>query len=125
MKTIVAIITLLVCAFLLMHFKHGEILDHFNPFLSSKEYYVKIHDQGTFIEKIRDPEEETVETYNKWEYVVTGIDENGKKEKLRFSSIHKLKEGTYIKIHSKGRSDVSWDEIGTDDVPNGIKKDVN
>lgn len=60
---------------------------------------------------------------NRYEYVLTCYDENGKDKSLKFTTGKKLREGAYVKLYDAPLRGVTyWEEIADKDFPQQVKE---
>lgn len=108
----IAIGTLIVAVILILSMSllvKNELVDMLNPFIPQKDVYVKIAQMG---EKI-DPK-----TY---EYVLEGINEDGKKVQIVFTASKQLREGAYLKVDTKRTYVKSWEEVQQNEIPSVVR----
>lgn len=90
---------------LLLPTKFGPVIDKYNPFYGTKEYYTIVKDIGQHIGD------------DWYEYEFVGYDEKGKERKITKTVKHMLKRNEPLKIFAKGRYGESLVEIDTDQIP--------
>lgn len=108
----IAIGTLIVAVILILSMSllvKNELADMLNPFIPQKDVFVKIDQIG---EKI-DPK-----TY---EYILEGINEDGKKVQIAFTASKQLREGAYLKVDTKRTYVKSWEEVQLKEIPQFVR----
>lgn len=90
---------------LLLPTKLGPVIDKYNPFYKTKEYYTIVNGIGQHIG-------------NDWyEYEFVAYDEKGRQQTIKKTVKHMLKRDEPLKIFAKGRYGESLVEIDAQNIP--------
>ncbi|MDI2589178.1 YxeA family protein [Psychrobacillus sp. NEAU-3TGS] len=108
----IAIGTLIVAVILILSMSllvKNELADMLNPFISHKDVFVRIDQIGERIDS---------KTY---EYILEGINEDGKKVQIAFTASKHLREGAYLKVDTKRTYVKSWEEVQQKEIPSAVR----
>lgn len=104
-RVIATVIAAVVVIILLLPTKLGPVIDKYNPFYKTKEYYTIVNGIGQHVG-------------NDWyEYEFVAYDEKGRKQKIKKTVKHMLKRDEPLKIFAKGRYGESFVEIDAQSIP--------
>ncbi|EEL50910.1 ferrichrome ABC transporter permease [Bacillus cereus] len=90
---------------LLLPTKLGPVIDKYNPFYKTKEYYTIVNGIGQHIGD------------DWYEYEFVAYDEKGRKQTIKKTVKHMLKRDEPLKIFAKGRYGESLVEIDVQNIP--------
>ncbi|AAT62118.1 TPA: YxeA family protein [Bacillus cereus] len=108
-KMITTIIAMLVIVVMLLPTKLGPVIDKYNPFYKTKEYYTVVNTIGQHVG-------------DEWyEYEFIAFDERGKEQKIKKTVKHMLKRDEMLKVYAKGRYGESIEEIEAVNIPINAK----
>lgn len=85
-----------------------EDRDHINPLVPKEEVYVKINEEGT-------------PKGGRYEYTLTGYNEDGEEKEITFDSGKVLKENAFLKVTVKGTFVEEWEEVQVGDLPEKVE----
>ncbi len=104
-RVIITGITMVAAIILLLPTKFGPVIDKYNPFYKTKEYYTSVNDVGQHIG-------------DEWyEYEFVAYDEKGRAQTIKKTVKHMLKRNESLKITAKGRYGESLVEIEAQNIP--------
>lgn len=85
--------------------------DHINPFVPKEEVYVQINEEPI--------------VGRRYEYTLTGYNEDGEEKEVTFSSSRVLKENAILKVKAKGSYVENWKEVQIDELPDEVETKLN
>lgn len=104
-RVIATVIIMVVAIILLLPTKLGPVIDKYNPFYKTREYYTIVNSIGQHVG-------------NDWyEYEFIAYDEKGRKQTIKKTVKHRLKRDETLKIFAKGRYGESLVEIEAQNIP--------
>ncbi|KAF0818153.1 DUF1093 domain-containing protein [Bacillus sp. ZZV12-4809] len=113
MKNFVAVLFALVILLIgLFTFVPKEDRDHINPLVPKDEVYVQIN-------------KDTVPKGARYEYTLTGYNEEGEEKEITFGSGEILKEKAYLKVTVKGSFVEEWEEAQAGELPVKVETKLN
>ncbi|PEY33636.1 ferrichrome ABC transporter permease [Bacillus cereus] len=104
-RVIVTGVAALAMIILLLPTKLGPVIDKYNPFYKTKEYYTIVNDIGQHVGD------------DWYEYEFVAYDEKGRQQTIKKTVKHMLKKDESLKIFAKGRYGESLVEIDAQNIP--------
>lgn len=104
-RVIATVIVIVVAIILLLPTKFGPVIDKYNPFYKTREYYTIVNGIGQHIGD------------DWYEYEFIAYDEKGRKQTIKKTVKHMLKRDESLKIFAKGRYGESFVEIDAQNIP--------
>ncbi|WP_459503374.1 YxeA family protein [Bacillus sp. C1] len=98
-------IVIVTAILLLLPTQFGPVIDKYNPFYKTKEYYTVVNSMGQHIGD------------DWYEYEFVAYDEKGREKKIKKTVKHMLKRDEAVKIFAKGRYGESLVEIDPQNIP--------
>lgn len=89
------------------------VLDQLNPLVKESTLYVKTK------------EADSVNGYGIASYTQQAIDETTKKRHITFTADHELKKEAYLKISSKGKHIITYEEVAPSKLPSRVFESLN
>ncbi|WP_026558827.1 YxeA family protein [Bacillus sp. J37] len=89
-----------------------EDRDHINPLVPKEDVYVQIN-------------EDAVPKGGRYEYTLTGYNEEGEEKEITFDSGKILKENAFLKVTVKGAFVEEWEEVQVEDLPEKVETKLN
>ena len=113
MKNIIAVLFALVILLVgLFTIVPKEDMDHINPLVPKEEVYVQIN-------------KDALPKGARYEYTLTGYNEEGEEKEITFGSGKILKEKAYLKVTVKGSFVEEWEEVHAGELPGKVETKLN
>lgn len=104
-RVIITGIAIVAAIVLLLPTQFGPVIDKYNPFYKTKEYYTVVNSIGQHIGD------------DWYEYEFVAYDEKGREQKIKKTVKHMLKRDETLKVFAKGRYGESLVEIEPQNIP--------
>ncbi|MGG0153874.1 YxeA family protein [Bacillus mycoides] len=116
-KLLLGLVGIAILAIGCMNVFHNEVTDRYNPLVKEDWLYVKAKESGRV---------STVgEAKQAGDFKLSGYYGSGAQREIKFYAPRGLKEGTYVRVKTKGEYVETFEEVQVNNVPKDIKEKLD